>query len=416
MNYNKIEDLSKTLKKFIISEDELVTFRNINSEVIKILQDCFSYSLKTGKDEKKSFEIESVLDYLQDELNTGHWSEVPIHIRHCFTSASFIKCLIILKSAESFDLELLRKCVKCLDMGLLLGAPLRDNFELLTTAAKYISELITKVSEHLCESQKIESSEPGKRKFCDYYRSRFEKLNAIEIDGVECPSLEYFHTRYFSTQIPVKLKGCMEHWPATRKWMDVNYLLRIAGDRTVPIEIGSHYADENWSQKLMTLKDFIYKHYLGYTADIGYLAQHNLFEQITELKDDICIPEYCCVSGDYENITEPDINAWFGPRGTVSPLHYDPKNNILAQVYGTKQLLLFSQSDSPYLYPHDSKLLCNTAQVDPLAPDLQRYPEFVKCKMYKCLLEPGEMLFIPMKWWHHVTALDKSFSVSFWWQ
>lgn len=72
----------------------------------------------------------------------------------------------------------------------------------------------------------------------------------------------------------------MEHWPATKKWLDVNYLLRVAGDRTVPIEIGSHYTDENWSQKLMTLKDFIYKHYLGNTADIGYLAQHNLFEQV----------------------------------------------------------------------------------------------------------------------------------------
>lgn len=54
----------------------------------------------------------------------------------------------------------------------------------------------------------------------------------------------------------------------------------MAGDRTVPVEIGSHYADENWSQKLMTLKEFIRKYYLGDADDMGYLAQHNLFEQV----------------------------------------------------------------------------------------------------------------------------------------
>ncbi|CAH1994873.1 unnamed protein product [Acanthoscelides obtectus] len=209
----------------------------------------------------------------------------------------------------------------------------------------------------------------------------------------------------------------MRHWPAMKKWQNVDYLLNIAGERTVPVEIGAHYADEEWSQKLMKLKDFILKYYVSESGDIGYLAQHNLFDQIAELKEDIRIPEYCCLSLDYENNTEaePDINAWFGPAGTVSPLHQDPKNNILSQVFGRKQVLLYSPDDSPHLYPHEGKLLSNTAQVDPLKPDLSRFPEFHKAKMYKCLLEPGEMLFIPVKWWHHVVAIDKSFSVSFWW-
>lgn len=66
-----------------------------------------------------------------------------------------------------------------------------------------------------------------------------------------------------------------------RKWIDLNYLLKIAGNRTVPIEIGSHYVDENWSQKLMTLQDFIKNHFLSDSAEKrGYLAQHNLFDQV----------------------------------------------------------------------------------------------------------------------------------------
>lgn len=72
----------------------------------------------------------------------------------------------------------------------------------------------------------------------------------------------------------------MSHWPASKNWLDLNYLLKLAGDRTVPIEIGSHYADENWSQKLMTLRDFIKEYFLSGGPQIGYLAQHNLFEQV----------------------------------------------------------------------------------------------------------------------------------------
>lgn len=45
------------------------------------------------------------------------------------------------------------------------------------------------------------------------------------------------------------------------------------------------------------------------------------------------MPEYCCLSKNYEeNNGDPSINAWFGPENTVSPLHCDIKDNILAQV------------------------------------------------------------------------------------
>jgi Cupin-like domain len=55
-------------------------------------------------------------------------------------------------------------------------------------------------------------------------------------------------------------------------------------------------------------------------------------------------------------------------------------------------------------------------QVDIDAPDLEQFPQFADLKHWDCILEPGDMLFIPTEWWHYVKSLTVSFSVSFWWQ
>jgi hypothetical protein len=43
--------------------------------------------------------------------------------------------------------------------------------------------------------------------------------------------------------------------------------------------------------------------------------------------------------------------------------------------------------------------------------DVARFPLFEKATEYRMILQPGEMIFIPRGWWHHVRSLDKSISV-----
>lgn len=62
----------------------------------------------------------------------------------------------------------------------------------------------------------------------------------------------------------------------------------------------------------------------------SYPIINSLFKyQINELRKDICVPDYCFAGG---GELRP-LNAWFGPAGTVTPLHHDPHHNILAQVF-----------------------------------------------------------------------------------
>lgn len=50
-------------------------------------------------------------------------------------------------------------------------------------------------------------------------------------------SLETFICDYFLMNSPVIIGGCIDHWPARTKWKDLEYLKKIAGDRTVPVEV-----------------------------------------------------------------------------------------------------------------------------------------------------------------------------------
>eukprot|EP00057_Strongylocentrotus_purpuratus_P009188 XP_011663662.1 PREDICTED: lysine-specific demethylase 8 [Strongylocentrotus purpuratus] len=170
--------------------------------------------------------------------------------------------------------------------------------------------------------------------------------------------------------------------------------------------------------------------------------------QIPELKADICIPDYCCLhladrtskvprkrinpsesddaretDGEDERRVEEegeeeediDINAWFGPAGTVSPLHFDPKHNLLCQVVGKKYIRLYSKDSTPLLYQHEG-LLSNTSQVDVENIDDEAFPLFKQAPYQECILSEGEMLYIPPQCWHYVRSLSPSFSVSFWWR
>jgi lysine-specific demethylase 8 len=111
----------------------------------------------------------------------------------------------------------------------------------------------------------------------------------------------------------------------------------VAGARTVPIELGSSYLSSNFLVKLLSIEGFITDFILTQEKGVGYLAQHNLFEQIPILQQDFRVPDHCSLLLEEDRKEVEDniqVQSWFGPVGTVSPLHYDSYYNILAQVVG----------------------------------------------------------------------------------
>lgn len=394
---------------------ELLPSKDLNPALLYLLKQTQN---KINKGDSALESIEAVLDRTWEVLNTGHWSDVPVAPRQLYTAAAILKIGALLKSYEEQQgdrLGLLQSAMKTADLGIMLGAPLSSGSCSMTQIAHLLSEALAAIQSDSPSTTAVPAEETA------VGTESIAGVRGEPVLSLERPSLEKFRAEHFIPRIPVKLTNCMTHWPALQKWKDMSYIRKVAGARTVPVELGSHYVDPEWSMKMMTIAEFIETHIMQQTdgsTTVGYLAQHPLFEQVPELIADVFEPEYCCLSENLDDDAETeatDINAWFGPKGTLSPLHHDPKHNLLAQVVGEKRILLYSPDESEKLYPHEGSMLNNTAQVNPEKPSYETFPRYKAAKAWECHLQQGEMLYIPPKWWHHVRSLCTSFSVSFWW-
>ncbi|XP_040011623.1 lysine-specific demethylase 8 [Xiphias gladius] len=378
----------------------------VESSVVDMLKRSRQQLYSDATSTSRALNAQIILDFSWEKLNTGTWRHVDKDWRRVYSYGCLFKVAALCRESPSED-EIL-KAVRTCDMGLLMGAAIMDN--------------ILQVIVGILQSEVRKTSKEDENEHTEVKRIKIESPHVpvikeeLAIPRIKCPSLESFNTSYLMPLRPVILEGIIDHWPALNKhpW-SIEYLRAVAGCRTVPVEVGSRYTDEEWSQTLLTVNEFIDRYILNKDGVIGlgYLAQHQLFDQIPELKEDIRLPDYCCLGEeDEDDIT---VNAWFGPGGTVSPLHQDPQQNFLAQVVGSKYIRLYSPEVTDRLYPHQSQLLHNTSQVEVENPDTERFPEFAKAPYLECVLQPGDVLFIPVRHWHYVRSLELSFSVSFWW-
>lgn len=269
---------------------------------------------------------------------------------------------------------------------------------------------------------------------------------------------------------PLVLTGLVEQWPARtdRPWAKPSYLLSrtLGGRRLVPVEIGRSYVDEGWGQDIVKFGELLEKYIdparsctaEASEADQGvaspptstaYLAQHQLFLQLPHLRRDILIPDLCYTaapthptdpSQDQAELPEPMLNAWFGPPGTITPLHTDPYHNLLVQVVGRKYVRLYSPHQTARMRARGKEggvEMGNTSLwdvgvverwdkrpntesedeggVDSAQTEMAEQERFKEIPYLDCILEPGDTLYIPIGWWHYVRGLSVSFSVSIWW-
>jgi hypothetical protein len=228
------------------------------------------------------------------------------------------------------------------------------------------------------------------------------------------PSREEFIERYVVGCRPVVLTDLTQDWPAMRRWSPDDMKSRFGH---VEVEIQDErdtnpkYEQTRWLHtQRVQMAEFVDRVVSGGPTNNYYLTANNGLVRQPEfqtLYDDI---------GTLPPICKPELlrrlsNLWFGPAGTISPIHHDTMMLFHAQVVGRKRWRLISPLETPRMYNHTRVY----SEIDVDAPDLNRFPKFGQIgKVLDVVVEPGETLFLPLAWWHEVTALDVSISFAFW--
>ncbi|XKL68822.1 hypothetical protein PGB90_006591 [Kerria lacca] len=272
----------------------------------------------------------------------------------------------------------------------------------------------------------------------NHYSENQLRKYSLKLDKI--PKLNYNDPKvdeYISSNEPVVIQGC-DLVASANSW-DLDYLKRKMMGKYTVILSQNHkfkYHDEKKIQSCKTdFKPTTRRVQMKFSEFVDKIKnwkkndERLYLQQVLDNSVGISIVQDF-VKFNWNWITEKQIkNNWgsltsnlllVSMEGNVTPCHYDEQQNFYAQVKGYKRIILFRPSQFKCLYPHPVyHPYDRQSQVDFEKPDYNRFPNFKDACGFETVLEPGEVLYIPMYWFHHVESLLRggyTISINFWYK
>lgn len=237
-----------------------------------------------------------------------------------------------------------------------------------------------------------------------------QRMAAAARDPTEIPrrsgvSAAELRDVYVAGNIPVIMTDVVTRWPAFGRWTPA-YLSETFGDVVVDVTTG-RLSDPDYDMhaarhtESTSLRDFVARIEAARTEtnDFYMVANNRVLERtrLGALLSDVVLPDGYCAA---QRLLGSSA-LWLGPAGTVTPLHYDTSNILFGQVYGRKRYRMIAPFETSLFEGARAMYAARDPEQGSMDPVLVK----------DVVLEPGEALFIPVGWWHHVRALDASISL-----
>jgi hypothetical protein len=222
-----------------------------------------------------------------------------------------------------------------------------------------------------------------------------------------------FEREFREKNRPVVISGLASEWIKRPAW-NLENLARTYGAATItalvdlPEDSAPYLNLAAEHERDMSVADFIQLLNDPSRKKPCYLDQMPIHAACPELLAEMSLAPFLD-----HGIEDGATNLWFGSMNTRSGLHFDNADNLLVQVLGRKRAFLISPQDSRSVYPLTDNP--SKSPIDPELPAPEDFPKFAKIDVLTAELEPGDALFIPYYWWHHIRSLQTSISVNHWW-
>ena len=230
---------------------------------------------------------------------------------------------------------------------------------------------------------------------------------------------------------PAVLRGLVAHWPAVRHARESaesidRYLRGFSNGGMVDMIM----MPPQVHGRLFYNDDMSGFNFSRTRAPIGEvsdkLVRYSKFENRSAIAVQSALIADCLPGFEKENtlsILDPSVppRIWLGSAVTT-PAHFDESNNVACVVSGTRRFTLFppEQIGNLYIGPLGHAPTGTPISLVSLSnPDFKRFPRFREALAAALVAElaPGDAVYIPTLWWHHVQSLSKyNILVNYWWK